>query len=394
MNQGQSSSTAAYIAIAAFLTVNNLVYNALPIILGGLATQRGFDESEIGLLGSAFLAGQMLTNITGPLWVGKVNWKITVSIAMVVFAISMSLSAHVDFSMIALLYLFAGGMTGISLACMFCLISNMGNPVRAYSMALISQCVIAGVLVIVLQSFVLPLYGLEGLSYLIAALILVALVFVGWVPKNLKTQLEGNYKVNDSERDNENSKFKTHFSIWAFVGLIGITIYYTGQTGVWAFVERIGTSRSFDPDFIGVVAAGSLILSGLGAWAADLTGTKFGNFKPLVFGILAFIIAMIILAATADKYLYFLAIIIYSSAWNYMTPFQLLVVKRADTSGTYASMIPAFQAIGSSIGPVAVGFLIIDGGGYLSAYIMAITLAFICLLFFLGAHLKGQKGPA
>lgn len=382
----RSSSTAAYIAIAAFLTVNNLVYNTLPIILGGLATQRGFDEAQIGLLGSAFLAGQMITNITGPLWVGRVNWKMTVSVAMGVFAAAMALSAHVGYSMIALFYLIAGGMTGVSLACMFCLISNMANPVRAYSIALISQCVIAGVLVIIFQSFALPLYGLEGLSYLITGIIIVAIVFVIWVPKNLKVQLTG--KVQESE-EKAPGKF-SNFAPWAFVGLLGVALYYTGQTGVWAFVERIGNSRAFDPDFIGVVASGSLILSGLGAWAADLTGDKLGNFKPLIIGIVVFIIAMIILAVSADKYLYFLAIIIYSCAWNYMTPFQLLVVQKADASGTYASMIPAFQSIGSSFGPVMVGFLIVDGGGYLSAYLVAIAMALLCLIFFWGAHKRGS----
>ncbi len=392
MNQSQNSSKAAYIAIAAFLTVNNLVYNTLPIILGGLATQRGFDESEIGFLGSVFLAGQMLTNITGPLWVGKVNWKMTVSVSMALCAVLMAISAHVDFTMIAITYVIAGGMTGIALACMFCQISNMDNPVRAYSISLIAQCVIAGVLVIVFQSYILPVFGLEGLSYLIAFMFLISIAFIVSVPKNLATQLLSKGK-NELEKQDV-ALFKTSFSFWAFVGLTGIVIYYTGQTGVWAFVERIGNSRGFDADFIGVVAAGSLILSGLGAWAADITGDKFGNFKPLVFGIVVFIISMIILAVTADKYLYFLAIILYSCAWNYMLPYQLLVVKRADRSGTYTSMIPAFQAIGSALGPVSIGLLIVDGGGYLGAYLIAIAMAIICLLFFWGAHLNGQKSIA
>ena len=74
-----------------------------------------------------------------------------------------------------------------------------------------------------------------------------------------------------------------------------------------------------------------------------------------------------------------------------MLPYQLLVVRRADESGTYASMIPAFQAIGSALGPVSVGMLIVDGGGYTSAYLIAIAMAVVCLLFFWGAHIKGQK---
>ena len=183
------NSTREYIAVAVFLTVNNLVYNTLPIILGGLATQRGFDEAEIGLLGSAFLAGQMLTNISGPLWVSRINWKKLLTVSMGIFAVTMALSAHVDYSIIALLYVIGGGTTGVSLACMFCMISNMRNPVRAYSIALISQCVIAGILVIVFQSFALPLYGLEGLSYLITGLIVVAILFVVWVPAGLRAQL-------------------------------------------------------------------------------------------------------------------------------------------------------------------------------------------------------------
>ena len=119
MHQLKISVKSVYISIAAFLTINNLVYNTLPIILGGLATQRGFNEAQIGVLGSTFLAGQMLTNITGPLWVGRVNWKITLSFAMLIFAIAMLLSAHVNFSLISICYLIARGTTGISLACMF-----------------------------------------------------------------------------------------------------------------------------------------------------------------------------------------------------------------------------------------------------------------------------------
>ncbi len=381
------TSTSQYIAVAVFLTVNNLVYNTLPIILGGLATQRGFDEAQIGLLGSAFLAGQMITNITGPLWVARVNWKKVLTAAMAVFAVSMALSAHVGYSMIALFYVIGGGMTGISLACMFCLISNMANPVRAYSIALMSQCVIAGVLVIIFQSFALPLYGLEGLSYLITGLILVAILFVVWVPVNMSAQKE---TVGDDASSEFTDLFR-NFAPWAFVGLLGVTLYYTGQTGVWAFVERIGNSRAFDPDFIGIVASGSLILSGLGAWAADLTGDKLGNFKPLIVGIAVFIFAMILLAATEHPYLYFLAITLYSCAWNYMTPFQLLVVSRADPSGTYASMIPAFQAIGSSLGPAMIGVLIVTSGGYTIAYLVAIAMALMCLVFFGGAHKNTQS---
>ncbi len=389
---GLNSSTAAYIAIAAFLTVNNLFYNTLPIILGGLAENRGFDESEIGLLGSIFLAGQMVTNITGPLWVGKVNWKLTVGLSMALCALLVAASAHVGFGMIATFYVIAGSMTGVALACMFCQISNMDNPVRAYSISLIAQCVFAGFLVIVFQSYVLPVFGFEGLSYLIAVLFLISILFIVSVPKNLTTQLAAKGSV--SGQDAEFSAFKTAFSFWAFVGLTGIVIYYTGQTGVWAFVERMGNSRGFDADFIGIVAAGSLILSGLGAWAADLTGDRLGNFKPLVLGIFVFIISMVILAATNDQYLYFLAIILYSCAWNYMLPYQLLVVRRADESGTYASMIPAFQAIGSALGPVSVGMLIVDGGGYTSAYLIAIAMAVVCLLFFWGTHVKGQTFKA
>ncbi len=378
----KDSSTKEYVAVAVFLTINNLVYNTLPIILGGLASQRGFDEAQIGLLGSAFLAGQMITNITGPLWVSRVNWKKALTAAMGIFAVSMALSAHVEYSMIALLYVIGGSTTGVSLACMFCMISNMKNPVRAYSIALISQCVIAGVLVIVFQSFALPMYGLEGLSYLITGIIIFAVLFVAWVPQGLSAQLG----KSATDRVGQIAELFSQFAPWAFVGLLGVTLYYTGQTGVWAFVERIGNSRSFDPDFIGIVASGSLILSGLGAWAADLTGDKLGSFKPLIIGIAVFIFAMILLAATEHPYLYFLAITIYSCAWNYMTPFQLLVVKQADPSGTYASMIPAFQAIGSSAGPAMIGLLIVGGGGYLAAYLVAIATALICLLLFWAAH--------
>ncbi len=387
------SQAGDYLAVAGILTVNNLVYNTLFIILGAMATQRGYNEKQIGFLGSAFLLGQLISNLSGALWVNRVDWRLAVGGSGLACALFMIGAAFVDYSTLIWLYLLAGSMTGVALSCAFCHMSGMANPVRAYSISLIMQCLVAGAIILLLQSYILPKYGFIGLSYIIASTFIIAIVAAPYLPKGTQeTKKENSITDTKTTSKKRSSEVRPSFknATLPILGLMAIAIYFLGQTSIWAFIERIGNAKGFDADSIGTISAAVLILCSLGAWAATITGQRLGNFKPLFIGTLGFLVAIVTLHFSDSRLGYFLSFLLYASAWNYVLPYQLLMVSQGQKNSIYASVIPAFQSIGASAGPAVVGILVVGSNSYTSAYLLAISTAIFSLVVFLIVNLKSR----
>jgi len=387
-----------YFVVASVLTVNNLVYNTLFIILGALATQREYDEKQIGFLGSAFLFGQLIANLSGALWVNKVDWRLAVGGSGVACALFMAGAAFVNYTTLIGFYLLAGSMTGVALSCAFCHMSGMQNPVRAYSISLIMQCLVAGAVILILQSYILPRFGFAGLSYTIAATFALAIFSAPWLPKGVEGDTAKKHLATADARLESTPKATTKAirllskdSILPMLGLLAIAVYFLGQTSIWAFIERIGNTKGFDASSIGSMSAAVLILCSLGAWAASITGQRLGNIKPLFIGTIGFLVAIIVLYYSDSRLGYFLSFLLYASAWNYVLPYQLLMVSQGEKNSVYASIIPAFQSVGASAGPAVVGLLVVGGNSYVPAYLLAISTAIFSLAIFLVVHFKAKK---
>jgi|GEM_PF-1766741 len=387
-----------YFVVACVLTVNNLVYNTLFIILGAMATQRGYDEKQIGFLGSAFLFGQLIANLSGALWVNKVDWRLAVGGSGIACALFMAGAAFVNYTTLIGFYLLAGSMTGVALSCAFCHMSGMQNPVRAYSISLIMQCLVAGAVILLLQSYILPKFGFIGLSYTIAATFILAIFTAPWLPKGIDEETNKHQSASveatpktPSQATAKGAHLISKDSILPMLGLVAIAVYFLGQTSIWAFIERIGHTKGFDANSIGTMSAAVLILCSLGAWAASITGQRLGNIKPLFIGTIGFLVAIIVLYYSDSRLGYFLSFLLYASAWNYVLPYQLLMVSQGHKNSVYASIIPAFQSVGASAGPAVVGLLVVGGNSYVPAYLLAISTAIFSLVIFLVVHFKSKK---
>lgn len=392
--QSLLTKTKPYLLVASVLTVNNLVYNTLFIILGAMSSQRNYDEKQIGFLGSAFLLGQLVSNLSGVFWVNKVNWRFAVGGSALACGVFMAVSAHVNYPILLCFYLLAGSMTGIALSCMFCHMSGMSNPVRAYAVSLIMQCLVAGTVIIILQSFVLPHFGFIGLSYTIAIIFLMVIVTAPKLPTGAK---HSSARPNSNKEDiavvtsSKTQSLRSRQSLLSAMGLFSISVYFLGQTSIWAFIERIGNSKGFSADSIGTISAAVLILCALGAWAANVTALRLGKFVPILIGIAGFLTAIAILYFSSSKIAYFFAFLLYASAWNYVLPYQLLMVSQDQKHSVFASVIPAFQSIGASAGPAIVGSLVVGKNSYLSAYLLSSGTALASISLFFIVYLLAKK---
>jgi len=373
-NKRMSDTWAVLLSIGIFLTVNNIIYNVLFIILGSAADLKGYSEPQIGFLGTAYLIGQMVANLSSVLWVRKLNWKLMIGLATVVSVLSLYAAAFVDYNGFLILLTITGLACGTAQACVMCCISGLKDPSKAYSLGLALQVIVAGAVIYFLQLHITPNYGYSGLLFTIAGLFALSLFFLLSMPSTddrTSTAVEGS----------KSSKVAARFSMPSIIALSGIAIYFIGQTGVWGFLERIAVSKNMDYEFIGIVLGAVLVLCSLGAFLAMKVGSRFGILKPMILGIGLFFISVILWVISDNKWMYALSALIYASAWNFCLPYQLLAVNKTDKDGRYAAMIPAFQSIGGAAGPAMAGILIFDGN-FNYVYLMAIFTALASLVIF------------
>lgn len=376
INQKTYDSWAILISIGVFLTVNNLIYNVLFIILGSAADLKGYTDQQIGLLGTTYLIGQTIANLSSVLWVRKLNWKLMVGLSTIASVLALYASAFVDYNGFLILLAITGLACGVAQACVMCCISGLQNPTKAYSLGLGLQVVVAGIVIYFLQLHVTPNYGYSGLLYTIAGLFAASLLFIVAMPST-----DDRTEIKVEKSDSKHNRTSSAVSIPSLIALGGIGVYFIGQTGIWGFLERIAVSKNMDNEFIGIVLGAVLVLCSLGAFLAIKVGGRFGILKPMMFGIGLFFISIVLWVISDNKWLYALSALIYASAWNFCLPYQLLAVNKTDKDGRYAAMIPAFQSIGGAVGPAMAGILIFEGS-FNYVYLLAIFTTLVSLIIF------------
>jgi MFS family permease len=376
INQKTYDSWAILISIGVFLTVNNLIYNVLFIILGSAADLKGYTDQQIGLLGTTYLIGQTIANLSSVLWVRKLNWKLMVGLSTIASVLALYASAFVDYNGFLILLAITGLACGVAQACVMCCISGLQNPTKAYSLGLGLQVVVAGIVIYFLQLHVTPNYGYSGLLYTIAGLFAASLLFIVAMPST-----DDRTEIKVEQSDSKHNRTSSAVSIPSLIALGGIGVYFIGQTGIWGFLERIAVSKNMDNEFIGIVLGAVLVLCSLGAFLAIKVGGRFGILKPMMFGIGLFFISIVLWVISDNKWLYALSALIYASAWNFCLPYQLLAVNKTDKDGRYAAMIPAFQSIGGAVGPAMAGILIFEGS-FNYVYLLAIFTTLTSLIIF------------
>ncbi|SEK55527.1 Fucose permease [Colwellia chukchiensis] len=374
LKKRQNDTWAILLSIGVFLTVNNIIYNVLFIILGSAADLKGYSEQQIGFLGTAYLVGQTLANLSSVFWVRKLNWQLMIGVATVVSVLSLYAATFVDYNGFLSLLIITGLACGTAQACVMCCISGLKDPSKAYSLGLGLQVIVAGAVIYFLQLHITPNYGYSGLLYTIAGLFALSLIFLFSMPKS-------DDRSHASEHNSKRKKVAARFSMPSIIALVGIGIYFIGQTGIWGFLERIAVSKNMDYEFIGIVLGAVLVLCSIGAFLAIKVGTRFGILMPMIFGIGLFFISVALWLVSDNKWMYALSALIYASAWNFCLPYQLLAVNKTDKDGRYAAMIPAFQSIGGAVGPAMAGILIFDGN-FIYVYLMAIITALASLVIF------------
>ena len=337
--------------------------NVLPVMAGMLSDFHSFDEVELGfLIASGTLAG-LLTSITAPHWIGRVNLRYAIAVALLLAAIGL---LGLRYAPGVVLLVFAQATAGASsiVVASICLtvIAKLPNPTRAYSLKITTDVLFAGAFLALLPA---TGFGLAGFVAVLAAVS----VFAAPLALKLPTRAVTEYRT-------DGSPIRLRDAPWsAWLGLITIVVFYVGGIGVWAFLERIAVHAGLDHDTASNAIAAGLFVGVIGSLSAAVFAGRTKRIWPEVTSGLVLVASLALLTYIQNVVQFYVAVFIFNCSWNFFIPFVIGLVARRDSTGRMSSLVPGTVMIGGVLGPVITGALIRASGYEVAMWTMTLIVA-------------------
>jgi len=364
VNDASAKYTAIYLS-----TIGISAFLVLPLLVGAVADNLYFNDSQIGFLASAELAGSAVGSVIALFWVRSANWRIAVSIALLILGCANLFSILIDsfLPLISIRFL-AGIAAGSVLSLSLTALSDTRNPDHSFGLSVAAQVAFQVFGFVILPS-VVEVWGVDGIYFLLGALVLSSLVTVRWLPPRgaIKT-IPGKMKLSLSPR--------------ALMGLVGCTMFLVNVGCFWTYIERMGVAAGFTSKFIGVGLAAAVAVGIIGALTASWLRDRYGRLRPLAVATLATVVSVIMLVEGMGAITFLVAAGIYNFVWNFAIPYQYAAISTADSSGRLIVLVPGFQGVGLSIGP-AIAALFVTSDNYLAVNIIAAVSVIISLVLFI-----------
>lgn len=381
MKQNTSDGTA--IAAASMLSaVGAAFFLILPLFLGALADQYSLTDRQIGLLGSAYLAGFSVLSTSAVLWINRWNWRRTTLVSLVVLiAFCLLLLTATQFPYLVAVVVAIGGAAGTVFAIATRVISGVQNPDRGFGIKLFAEQVCGAVLIFVIPLYLMPVWGLAGLvvGAILAFLILGTGAF-GLPPSAGKAACQ---TVSDQAGSGG--------TVW--FGLLGLTVFMFGLSAVWAFIERIANDAGLSAESIGAMLSVGLGFGAVGAALAAIIGDSLGHKWPQLLGMALLLVCLHLLSGELSVLRFGLAVILLSGMWNFLLAYQMASVARHDKGLQRTVLIAPAIAIGATFGPGVAGMLTV-GTDYGPVYFLAtvcLGITVVLFLFLEGFPVAGEK---
>lgn len=360
-------------------TIGGLPFNLLPVMLGSMADSFGLDARAAGLMGSVCFAGYLVGTLGAPLWMNRLNWRLLTVVSTAGTALFFALSAGVSsvpvlYGMWALIGFFASTMTCLGMR----ILSDLPNKVRAFGVRQGVELSVTALVLFALPPLVIAHFKYPGAALALAGVVALLGLSALWVPHGppAASPQQGGQTAAVPVRGALPS------ASWWALGLF--FLFLVGNIGLWAFLERIGTSLQVAPGEMGVVFAVLKLLGGVAAFSVAALGERLAPLRAAAL-VLAGVGAGLALLASAGGFMGFaLGAWVWEFFFTCGCVFQTAAIARSDASGRAVTLVPGVFALSSMAGPGLAGQMAASGAfGGLLVFALASTLVLV-----LGAWLR------
>ena len=335
----------------AISAIGALFYNTLPLYVGAAQDGLNLSNREAGLLPAAFFAGYNLVTVGAFFWIRRWNWRVATTIWLPVAILGLLGSTFFPSRLgLFLSTAISGGGFAALYGIGTTILADTSNPARWYGMKIALEAVPGAALLFILPSTLIADYGFPGVVYALVGVSLLMSVFLATLPAS-----------SDVERNSEavalgSSAEAVHsFALW--LALLGTLLFFSAASGLWAFIERMGSALAFEAGAIGTLLSITLIFATLGSLTTAWIGKRLGNVKPFIVSAVLMILASGMLYGTPTFTLYAMGAGLLTFGIGMGLPFAVAEVADLDADGRYIILsVPAIGS-GAMIGPAVAGAL-------------------------------------
>ena len=300
-----------------------------------------------------------------------------------VIAILMDLISAFTANMIIVIFLVRilwGLAMGVAHASSISSIAHYENFKHGYGLYVGLQFIVSG-----LGLYLVPVYsdliGVEGFF--------IAFVIMDLIALYLTKFLQNKSEIIDKNSDT-NSGIFVMLSMPALLAILGFTLFEAANTSQFSYIERFGVASNLSEYQIGFALLVGSLLGIPGGLSIFLVGERFGLVKPLAFGILISVSALVLLLNFNSYPVYFITSCMLGFSWAFCMPFIESLLARIDRKGRVVAAGSSVSFFGSALGPGFAAFVVFNDQ-YRNSFLLSICLFLVTLIAFLSLKLKTGK---
>ncbi|MCP4402624.1 MAG: MFS transporter [bacterium] len=323
----------------------------LPLTMGVLTDGYKFSLEHAGVILSVELFGGAILPFFIAPFMGKIDLRKLALIGGLVAISGQSMTAMTTgYIPVGASRFITGAGYGIMGAVLFAAVARTKDPERLMGLMTLSLGLF-GAFFVVLFPYVISGFGPRAYFWSIAAMVLCTFWVYIWLPKTAAVE----------EVKNEGSPPVSVPVV--FLVVCSSVAYFSGQTLLWTFAERIGVTLGLSMEKIGWILGGSSLTGLVGAVIPTWLGTKYGRILPLVFSIMGMGASFMGVTHAGEPVLYTVSLLGYGFFFGISFPYVTGTVAAVDPLGRMPAL---FGALGPFCGMVmpALGAYIVTAYSY------------------------------
>lgn len=330
---------------------------ALPFLITGIMEGLHLNEAEAGLLMSAEFIFTMLSSLLISPMMGKIPRKTFAFIGTIIAIIGNIISANViDVYTLFIIRSITGFGAGFALACGNACVASSKNPGRTASYM---NLLFVMLMIIVMLSFsrALTAFGLSGLYYSIAIMMVLMMPFM------IKMPQRSAYQVDATQLDVNGKSGTKLFSVVSMCMMATMFLFSVRDTMGWAFVGQVGLHVGYSDTELGTLFSAQTVLGLIGPTLAAIIGIRFGLSIPVFLGIAATgAVSLGYILGGNSIVIYTVSVMLIVTTYFYALAYLTQVAAMLDREGKIVAASSSFLTLGMAVGPAATGWLVLLGG--------------------------------
>ena len=358
-------------------------YYAQAQMYGPIMERYALGEMAVGVMFTQELTVFALTAlvVAGPLSrVSRVKAAaLGCSVLVIVNVISASTESFEVLRICRLIAGFAGGLIGASGTASA---ASSADPQRIFAIVGVSWGLIGAATLVITPYLTVP-YGSEGGYYGMAIAVIICVPAIVWLNPPQAAETASDKSLQNLSfvprqlerlgvRDAPNARF-------AILAMTALFIYEIGQGATQVFLEQFGLRAGLEEYRIGEILGIASFLGLSGGILAAWLGSRFGNTRPIIIGIVFNVTFASTLALGTIPILFAASYLGWNIAYYFLVPYRLGVLAEMDDRGRWVVATDAIWWLGAAPG-AAVGGLIVERGGYSALAVLTPITGMICIL--------------